>query len=326
MDKLRALRYFVAAAEEGSFGSAARRMQVSVPAVQKLVAALETSLGLRLFERAPQGLSLTTSGRDYLEACEPLLRELDAVDEALVRSMQRVSGHLVVGVHGQIAHHVLGPTLQEFHARYPDVQIDVRVILRLTDADAAGCDVFLLMGWPDASDLVCKRQVTTCTRVLAAPSYWHEHGLPGHPNDLAGHACLLTRNPAGTLIDLWQFEHGSEKASVKVGGWLVSSGFDVLLNAAVAGHGVGRFSEETARAAIRSGHLVACLLDWEMLGPPINLLFRPSQRRNPRVRAFLDFADALLAGWSDSRHGPRAASAMPPSWHRRGVSKASLAR
>ena len=51
MDKLRALEYFVASAEEGSFAGAGRRLGVSVPAVQKLINALEQTLGVRLFER-----------------------------------------------------------------------------------------------------------------------------------------------------------------------------------------------------------------------------------------------------------------------------------
>ena len=51
MDKLRALECFVASAEEGSFAGAGRRLGVSVPAVQKLINALETALGVRLFER-----------------------------------------------------------------------------------------------------------------------------------------------------------------------------------------------------------------------------------------------------------------------------------
>jgi DNA-binding transcriptional LysR family regulator len=81
MDKLRALQYFVAAAEEGSLSAAGRRLGVTVPAVQKLVNSLEASLGVRLFERNAQGLQLTAGGEQYLEACRPLLLELEAVDE-----------------------------------------------------------------------------------------------------------------------------------------------------------------------------------------------------------------------------------------------------
>ena len=83
MDKLRALHYFVAAAEEGSFSAAARRFDVSVPAVTKLVSALERDLGVKLLDRSTQGLSLTARGAQYLENCTPLLAQLADADRAL---------------------------------------------------------------------------------------------------------------------------------------------------------------------------------------------------------------------------------------------------
>ena len=59
IDKLRAIQYFVSAAEEGSFAGAARRLEVSVPAVQKLLGTLERQIGIILFERNAKGVKLT---------------------------------------------------------------------------------------------------------------------------------------------------------------------------------------------------------------------------------------------------------------------------
>ena len=78
MDKLRAMQYFVAAAESGSFTRAARQWEVSVPAVQKLIVALEKALGTQLLERNAQGVRPTVAGADYLDCCRPLLEELKA--------------------------------------------------------------------------------------------------------------------------------------------------------------------------------------------------------------------------------------------------------
>ena len=52
MDKLRALSHFVACAEEGSFSGAARRLELSVPSVHKLVTALEQASALAYFNAA----------------------------------------------------------------------------------------------------------------------------------------------------------------------------------------------------------------------------------------------------------------------------------
>jgi len=320
MDKLRALGYFVACAEEGSFAGAARRLEVSVPAVHKLVTVLEQSLGIHLFERSVRGLALTGSGQAYLEACRPLLAELLIVDDTLRRSAQRLTGTLVIAAHSQLALNVLLPELPRFHSRYPDIQIDVRVIHRLTDADAQIADVFVLHGWPEANDLVHRQLGHARALVVGAPDYWTSHGIPAHPRELEGHTCVLVRNPAGIAIDLWEFTRGGEKASVKVNGWLCSTGREVVLGAVLAGEGIARLNHLTTRAHLQAGRLVPVLPEWEVQGgPPVNLLFRPSQRRTPRVRVFLEFFSALLRDIEAETE----ASAVRPHWHRTGYGRAS---
>lgn len=323
MDKLRALQYFVAAAQEGSLAGAARRLGVSVPSIQKLINSLEAQLGVRLFERHSRGLALTGSGDIYLESCQPLLDELEALDETLSRSALRPSGTLVVGTHPQLAHHLLLPAMPLFRARCPEVQIDLRVIHRLEDADAAMVDVFVLHGWPEAGDLVHRRLGCANSLIVATPEYWVTHGHPQHPRELAHHACLLLRNPAGILLDLWEFERGSEAASVTVSGWLSSNDREVILDAVLAGEGVGRLNALTTRAHLLSGRLVPTLREWEVKGgPPVNLLYRPNHRRTPRVRLFIDFVAALLQeAEADGSIG--LAAGERPYWHRSGQRRAS---
>ena len=119
MDKLRAIEYFVAAAEEGSFSGAARRLEVSIPAIAKLINGLERSLGAKLFDRASQGITLTADGVRYLEACQPLLEQVSAADEAVSGANVRARGSLVIGMQPQLARHCIGPSLSRFHARHP---------------------------------------------------------------------------------------------------------------------------------------------------------------------------------------------------------------
>lgn len=316
MDKLRALQYFVTAAEERSFTGAARRLEVSVPAIAKLVTALERHLDASLFDRSAQGLALTADGQCYLESCRPLLEQLAAADEALGAASSRPRGTLVIGAPAFLAQHCIVPSLPWFHARYPDIRIDIRSVDQ--NPEASALDVLLVLGWPRQPDLVHRRigqmQLLTC----AAPGYWAAHGMPRHPRDLKRHHCLLFRNPAGTTLDLWQFQRGNETASVAVDGWLLSDHRDVVLDAAVAGEGIARLSDLTIRPYLQRGQLVPALLDWTMQdSPPINLLYRPNHRRIARVRLFIDFVTALFRQLESERDGgivPRHL-APPPQWH-----------
>lgn len=328
MDKLRAIQYFVAAAETGSFAGTARQLEVSVPAVQKLVGALERSLGAPLLERSAQGVRLTVAGSDYFDCCRPLLDELRSTEETLKITSGRPSGLLVVAAHEQIAHHVLLPALARFRSRFPDIQLDFRTVHRLSDADAQSAEILLLHGWPEATeDFVHRRLGMTRSLIVASPDYWAAHGIPTDPAELARHECLTMRNPAGIVIDLWDFTRGDDRRSVKVNGWLISNAREIVLDAALRAQGVGRFTEMTMREHVQSGRLVPVLMDWEVQGgPPTNLLYRTSARRNPRARLFLDFVTQLLQQHeAEGQFLAQQPSAERPVWHRRGYGRASAA-
>lgn len=326
MDKLRALDYFVTAAREGSFSGAARRLEVSVPAVARLVGALEKRLGLALFDRTVQGLKLTADGVRYLESCQPLLLQLAAADEALVGAAARPRGTLVVGAPPILSQHCLLPALPAFHARYPDIQVDVRTVDRPRSPEADAAEVLLLYGWPQQPGMVQRRVAKTRLLICASPGYWAAHGVPQRPKDLEHHPCLLFRDQEGTVLDFWEQERAGVKESAAVSGWLVSSHRDVILDAAIAGYGVARFTDLTVRTPIASGQLVPVLLDWESKhAPPIQLLYRASQRRLPRLRAFIDFVTELFAKLEAERAPHLAVSleAERPHWYRRRHGRAS---
>ena len=325
MDKLRALEYFVAAARGQSFSAAARNHNVSVQAIAKLINALEHTLRVRLFERSAQGLSLTSSGAVYLESCASLLAQMAEADEQMKTAATRARGTVVVAVQQVIAQECLSPALPRFHARYPDIQLDLRDFLRDTDDQAEGVDVLLALGWPRTRQLVRRRIGTAGFVVCASPSYWAAHGVPKQPQDLAHHVCLLLRDRTDTVLDLWNFVRGEERVSVAVRGWLVTSNAhrDAVVSAALAGEGVARILDWTNRAELESGALVPVLSDWQSAdAPPVNLLYRPSVRRVARVRLFIDFVADLFHELEAGRPLPIIAGEVP-RWQRRAYGRAS---
>ena len=328
MDKLRALQYFVAAAEEHSFSAAARTLKVSVPAISKMIATLERDLGAMLFERTAQGLTLTADGETYLDTCRPLLEQLVAADEAVSGGAVRPRGTLVVGLPTQLAQHCVMPAMPRFHARYPDIQIDIRTVNRISDVEPSAVDVFVVLGWPDHPELVHRRIGQTRYLVCATPGYWAAHGIPQRPKDLERHVCLLFRDPKGTVLDLWEYERGGKLEAAAVDGWLVSNHRDAILDAVLAGEGVARMTDLTIPEDLASGRLVPVLLDWEPKhSPPVNLLYRPNHRRTPRVRVFIDYVTGVFRDLEAARQVGNAppGGADRPNWHRRHHGRASAA-
>jgi len=314
LDKLRSLQYFIAAAESGSFSQAARRLEVSIPAVAKLVSALERDLGVALFDRSPRGLVLTTHGSAYLEQCRPAVQILDDAEGQLRASVSRPRGVLVVGVQHLIAHTILAEAMPRFHARYPDIQLDLRDSTQVTgEEDLRSMDAFIAMSWPQTPGMIHRRVGTSRFRVCAARDYWIRHGMPEHPADLAHHNCLTIRTLRGALMDLWNFTRGKEKASVVVKGWLMASNThrDTVIKLATAGHGVIRVLDFAHEVDLAEGRLVEALPDWEAAdAPPVSLSYWPSGRRTARVRAFIDFI-AQVFQEIDERRGAAQFYAAP---------------
>lgn len=325
MDKLRALQYFIAAAEEGSFSGAARRFEVSVPAMTKLVSALERSLGGTLLERSSRGIQLTTEGRDYLAACQGALEQIARADEGVHGALARPHGTLVIGATPQLAQYCIVPELPRFRARYPELDIDIRSVNRVSEVEVGAVDVYLLHGWPQRTQMVQRKIAVARLLTCAAPSYWAKHGIPARPQDLTQHHGLFLRNPEGTVLDLWEYEKDGVVESVPMKGWLVSDHRDVILEAALTGQGIARVADCTIRPYLESGRLVPVLNDWVMKGAPlVSVLYRPQHRRTVRVRAFVDFVvDLFRQLEARAAVHSMAAGSHQPDWYRRGYGRAS---
>lgn len=317
MDKLRALQYFIAAAEGASLSAAARHHGVSVAAVAKLIGALEAELRVKILERRTQGVVLTAAGSAYLESCRPLVAALAEADEVASGATSKVRGTVVVGVQPVIAQECLTPALPRFLAAYPEVQLDLRYFMRPTEEQVRGIDVMLVVGWPNADDLVQRRLGAVSYVVCAAPSYWAAHGMPRHPTELSHHNCLCVRSSqSGTVMDLWRFQRGGEEVSVTARGTVLADNVhrDAVRDLMVAGVGVGRILEWDMHHDPRftAGALVPALREWTSPEvPPVTLLHPPSVRRVARVRLFIEWVVQLFDDIEHGRPAPTPATAVP---------------
>ncbi len=123
----RSLRQFVAASDARSFRGAARRLAVSQPAISQGIAALEASLGVRLFDRVGRTIALTPAGAALLEPARRVLAELDSLPGLLAESSGVIRGRLELGTTDVASIYVLPKVYRAFRRRHPEAELSVHV-------------------------------------------------------------------------------------------------------------------------------------------------------------------------------------------------------
>lgn len=124
----RHIRYFQAVAEHLSFTKAAAALHVSQPALSQLVKQLEEELGAQLFDRTGRTTRLTDAGEAYLQYVHRAAQELRDATRAIHDVSDLSRGALRLAVTPTFTTYLVGPLVEAFHARYPDITLNVREI------------------------------------------------------------------------------------------------------------------------------------------------------------------------------------------------------
>jgi DNA-binding transcriptional LysR family regulator len=287
MDRLAAMEVFIRVAEAGSFSAAARQLGVGQPAISKMVAQLEETLGARLMVRTTRSAALTEDGRRFLEAARHAVDAADAATQAVAARGAPPSGVLRIAASVAFARLQIVPRLAAFLTRYPGVEVDLVLSDRFIDLIEEGIDVAIRIGELKDPGLVARRIGRMARITVARPDYWNRRGRPRHPTELAGHDCVIFTGLASG--DLWQFEGADGPIAVKVTGRVRASTSDAMREAVLEGLGVGVTPYWMWRDEVRSGALERVLIDFEPTPRPIQAVFPERRLVSAKVRAFVDF-------------------------------------
>lgn len=285
MNKFMAIRMFTRVAEEGSFTAAAARLGVSVSAVTKAVSRLEDDLGAQLFTRTTRQIAITNYGQIYYERCIAILADLEDAEADLKGGAKSARGHLRVVLPFSFGRVTVMPELPRFHARYPEISLEIDFSDEGVDMIAKGYDLAVRTGEIGDSRLTTRVLTRSAQVTVASPTYLDRRGVPATPEDLANHECIVSR-----FGPEWRFRRPDGKPfALRVGGqYRINSG-DALREAAVAGLGIVQGTWWLVRKDLESGAVVPILQEYADSGVPVSILYSANRHVPHKVRAFLDF-------------------------------------
>lgn len=282
---------FIAVAREQSFTRAAAQLGVSQSALSHTIRALEAKMGVRLLTRTTRSVSPTEVGERLLQNIAPRFQEIEAELVAIGELRDKPAGTVRITASEVAAETVIWPKLAKLLPKYPDIKVEVTVEPRFTDIVAERYDMGVRLGDELAKDMTAVR-ISPDMRVVivGSPTYLAKHPAPETPQDLTQHNCINLRLMSRGDLYPWELKKGKRLVNVRVDGQLVFNGTGQVLNAALAGLGLGYVLEEVARPYLSKGRLKSVLQDWCPIFPGYHLYY-PSKR--PPSRAMAVLIDAL---------------------------------
>lgn len=261
-DELSNLAMFRLVAEERSFTRAASRLGLSQSALSHSIRRLEANLGLQLLNRTTRSVMPTEAGERLLETVRPALDEINAKIASLTELREKPAGSIRITTSAHAAHTLLWPAIDRLTADHPDVDVELSIASALTDIVAERFDAGVRLGERLEQDMVAMRigpRLRMAT--VGSPDYLTNRGIPKLPQDLAEHACVNLRMVSGGIY-AWEYEKDGRELKVKVRGQLVLNDVDLIVSAALAGHGLIHLVEDRVAPLIANGSLVRVLEDW----------------------------------------------------------------
>ena len=286
------LHFFVAVTQSPSLAAAARRLNVTPPAVTQRLRSLELRLGVQLIDRSNH--TMTDEGELLAEQSKLIVDQIEEIGELLAQRRGTVAGHLRISAPSGFGRAYIVPTVDKFLELHPEVRITLDLSDNPIGLKPDAWDVVVHIGELRSSPLQMVRLSPNRRLICASPGYLARRGTPMAPADLLSHDCLGLRENDED-VSLWRLTASSGTTeTVRVNPIFWSNDGEAIRSLAVTGKGIILRSEWDVAAQIASGTLVELLPGWSAPDAPVVALLGPRNFRAARTRNFVSLLRRTL--------------------------------
>jgi DNA-binding transcriptional LysR family regulator len=291
MDRIDAMRAFVAVADLQGFAPAARKLGLSPSVVTRLIAALEDRLGARLLQRTTRSVTLTDAGSRYLQRARRILGDVEEAEDAVEGEQTRPGGRLVISAPVGFGRLHVSPVVSAYLKRYPEVGVDLRLSDRMINLVEEGVDLAVRIGHLPDTTLVARHVGEMRRIVVASKDYLKARGEPTRPEEISTHETI--QFGAMSAAPDWRFVEDNREIRVASAPRLATNSADAAIQHAEAGGGLTRVLAYQAAASLRTGRLKIVLAKFEQPPLPIHIVYPTSRLLSAKVRTFIDLVTEI---------------------------------
>jgi DNA-binding transcriptional LysR family regulator len=281
------MQSFASVVEAGSLAAAARKTGGSQPTMSRHIAALEQSLGVRLFDRTGGGLVLTSTGVTLYEDAKVMALAANRIALSAAGQSEAIAGTIRITASETMAAWVLPEILVRFNVLEPDIAIEL-VASDLTDnLLMREADIAVRMFQPVQAELIAKKVGSISLGMFASRNYLARMGEPKKFEDIANHN-VISGDVSNEVLD------GFRAAGIPATRDYFACRCDSRLvqwQMVLAGFGIGFIQSDIGK---NSPNIVQLFPEIPLGELPIWLTSHAELRTSRRVRSVFDFlADEL---------------------------------
>ncbi|MDB6143638.1 MAG: LysR family transcriptional regulator [Pseudomonas sp.] len=295
MDRLLAMQVFIRVVDSNSFTRASETLNIPRASVTNIIQNLELYLKVRLLQRTTRRLHLTEDGQMYYDRCVRVLAEIDEIEGSFSSVGSTPRGKLRIDTSAPVGKMIIAPALDDFHARYPEIDLTLGVSDRRIDLIEEGVDCALRVGALIDSNLVARKLSDFHFVTVATPAYLEKYGVPQSLADLKAHVAVKYLSPRTQRPLEPSFIVNGENSEVKVRSSMIVNDSETQLAVGLKGLGLLQIARMLALPHLNSGALVEVLPQWKPASLQHSIVYPQNRYQSLPLRVFVDWMIALCA-------------------------------
>ena len=254
---------FAAVVRARSFTRAAAQLGVTQSALSQTVRALERRLDLKLLNRTTRSVAPTEAGERLYQTVGPRFEEIEAELAVLGEMRGKPTGTVRITATEHSMRTLIWPRLQPWLPLHPDIKVEISGDNRFTDIVAERFDIGVRLGSDVAKDMIAVRIAPDMRMaVVGSPDYFSRHPRPLTPQDLTSHDCIGLRLASHGGLLKWEFTRRRKTVNAHVTGRLIFNSSELIVAAALSGHGLAWVPLDLVQEHIVVGRLMSVLDEW----------------------------------------------------------------
>jgi DNA-binding transcriptional LysR family regulator len=254
---------FAAVVRAGSFTRAAAQLGVTQSALSQTVRALERRLDLKLLTRTTRSVSPTEAGERLYQTVGPRFEDIEAELAVLGEMRGKPAGTVRITATEHSMRTLIWPRLEPWLPLYPDIKVEFSGDNRFTDIVAERFDIGVRLGGDVAKDMIAVRIAPDMhMAVVGSPEYFSRHPRPLTPQDLTLQDCIGLRLASHGGLLKWEFSRRRKTVNAHVTGRLIFNSSELIVAAALSGHGLAWVPLDLVQEHIAVGRLMSVLDEW----------------------------------------------------------------